>query len=171
VRYDGPSALEAAAAELPDVMLVDVGMPGMDGYEVARRIRLDPRLGRVGLVALTGYGSEEHRRRAAEAGFDHHLVKPVEPDSLQRVVAELAAKHGFFYKDTIDYVRGRDGTSLWVGPFDPHPNAEGHALYAQALVGSDDETVFNVVKSISLDEARGRIEASRRCQRRESENP
>ena len=87
VVHDGPDALRAAQDEPPDVMLVDVGLPGMDGYEVARRVREDRGLGGVLLVALTGHGREEDRHRALEAGFDHHLVKPVSPEVLQGVVA------------------------------------------------------------------------------------
>ena len=83
---DGPRAVEAAMALKPDVALIDVGLPEIDGYEVARRIR-----GRVGagmqLVAITGYGQAEDRRRAADAGFDVHLTKPVTPERLLEVVA------------------------------------------------------------------------------------
>jgi len=75
-----------APASPPDVMLIDIGLPGMDGYEVARRIRRHPELGGVLLVALTGYGRDEDRRRAVEAGFDHHLVKPIDPKALQEIV-------------------------------------------------------------------------------------
>jgi two-component system CheB/CheR fusion protein len=75
---------------LPDVMLVDIGLPGMDGYELARRVRQDPALRHVILVALTGYGREEDRLRALRAGFNHHLVKPVNPDALQGLVAQLS---------------------------------------------------------------------------------
>ncbi len=69
----------------PDVALVDVGLPGLDGYEVARRIRGGGD-GDVYLVALTGYGLPEHRQRSQEAGFDSHLVKPVAPEILSRVL-------------------------------------------------------------------------------------
>jgi signal transduction histidine kinase/PAS domain-containing protein/ActR/RegA family two-component response regulator len=87
--YDGAAALDAARTSPPDVMLVDIGLPGMDGYEVARRVRRDPGLDRVVLVALTGYGREEDRERAMAAGFDFHLVKPVSPDALHGLVARL----------------------------------------------------------------------------------
>jgi signal transduction histidine kinase/ActR/RegA family two-component response regulator/PAS domain-containing protein len=87
--YDGVAALDAARTNPPDVMLVDIGLPGMDGYEVARRVRRDPDLGRVILVALTGYGRDEDRRQAMAAGFDHHLVKPVSPEALHGLVARL----------------------------------------------------------------------------------
>jgi len=90
VACDGPSALEAARAEVPDLMLVDIGLPGIDGYEVARRARQVPELRDVPLVALTGYGQDEDRRRALEAGFDHHLTKPVDPARLRKLVATLA---------------------------------------------------------------------------------
>jgi two-component system CheB/CheR fusion protein len=87
--YDGVAALDAANAEVPDVMLVDIGLPGMDGYEVARRIRRDMRLRDVTLIALTGYGREEDRRQALAAGFDHHLVKPVNPETLNGLVMSV----------------------------------------------------------------------------------
>jgi two-component system CheB/CheR fusion protein len=87
--YDGMAALDAARTSPPDVMLVDIGLPGMDGYEVARRVRRDPDLDRVILVALTGYGREADKRQAMAAGFDHHLVKPVSPEALHGLVARL----------------------------------------------------------------------------------
>ncbi len=87
---EGRAALEAVAASSPALMLVDIGLPDMDGYEVARRVRACPELRRVVLVALTGYGADEDRRRAGEAGFDHHLVKPVEPSVLEDLVTRLA---------------------------------------------------------------------------------
>jgi PAS domain S-box-containing protein len=82
--------LEKLAAFAPDVMLVDVGLPGMDGYDLARRVRERPAARGVALIALTGYGQTEDRRRAQEAGFDVHLTKPVEPDRLRKVLDELA---------------------------------------------------------------------------------
>src|SRR4051794_15286137 len=88
---DGLSALAVAADFHPDVALVDVGMPGMDGYEFARRVRGMPGLERVLLVALTGYGQDEDRRRALEAGFDVHLIKPADLDHLEKLLACYAA--------------------------------------------------------------------------------
>jgi PAS domain S-box-containing protein len=90
VAHDGPSALEAARADRPDLMLVDIGLPGIDGYEIARRVRSAPELCDLPLVALTGFGHEEDRRRAFEAGFDHHLTKPVDPARLRQLVAGFA---------------------------------------------------------------------------------
>ena len=90
--YDGVAALDAAGAEAPDVMLVDIGLPGMDGYEVARRIRRDAHLSDVRLIALTGYGRDEDRRQALAAGFDHHLVKPVNPETLNGLVMSVVAE-------------------------------------------------------------------------------
>ena len=83
---DGTSGVELALQTTPDLVLVDIGLPGLDGYAVARRLRAA--LGhRVTLVALTGYGQSEDRRRTSEAGFDAHLVKPVDPDVLSRALA------------------------------------------------------------------------------------
>src|SRR5581483_5397086 len=73
VAYSGMAALEMTKTYTPDVVFLDIGMPGMDGYEVARRLRQTPGLGNVMLAALTGWGQKEDRRRTAEAGFDHHL--------------------------------------------------------------------------------------------------
>jgi two-component system CheB/CheR fusion protein len=89
VVHDGPSALDVAPEYAPNVMLVDIGLPGMDGYEVARRVRGDGGLRDVVLVALTGYGRDEDRRQAFAAGFDHHLVKPVDLTALERLVARV----------------------------------------------------------------------------------
>jgi CheY-like chemotaxis protein len=71
-------------------MLVDIGLPELDGYEVARRVRAIPGLRELPLVALTGFGREEDRERALAAGFDHHLTKPVDPSRLRTLVARLA---------------------------------------------------------------------------------
>jgi PAS domain S-box-containing protein len=92
VTHDGPRALAAAADGWPELVLLDIGMPGMDGYEVARRLRADPATAGAVLAALTGWGQEEDRRRSKEAGFDHHLVKPADLDMLQRLLAGLPAR-------------------------------------------------------------------------------
>jgi signal transduction histidine kinase len=91
VAYDGLAALRLAEAETPDVILSDIGLPGMDGYELARQLRARPAFGRVVLIALSGYGRDEDRRQAAEAGFDHHLVKPPELDTLLQLIGNVAA--------------------------------------------------------------------------------
>jgi CheY-like chemotaxis protein len=90
--YDGPSALVIANDFHPTMAFVDIGMPGMDGHEVARQLRQKPELRDLVLVALTGWGQEEDRRRSEEAGFDHHLVKPVEPGVLKKLLLELQLK-------------------------------------------------------------------------------
>ena len=88
MAHDGPTALgRGPGVRPPDVVLLDIGMPGMDGYEVARRLRADAGLRDVLLVALTGWGQEEDRRRTREAGFDHHLVKPADPAELRALLA------------------------------------------------------------------------------------
>ena len=85
-EYDGQSALAAVRDYTPDVVVLDIGLPGMDGYEVASRLRsMDRRSMRI--VAVTGYGQEEDRRRSRESGFDQHLTKPVDPDALQAFVS------------------------------------------------------------------------------------
>jgi two-component system CheB/CheR fusion protein len=87
--HDGPSTLEAALAFQPDVVLLDIGLPGMDGYEVAKWMRQELTLQNTVLVAVTGYGQESDRQRSQEAGFDHHLVKPLDIDALQQLLAEV----------------------------------------------------------------------------------
>ena len=89
VVHDGLAALEAMERKTPDVMLVDIGLPGIDGFEVARRVRALASGKSVVLVALTGYGRIEDKERTRAAGFDHHLTKPVEIDALQGLVAML----------------------------------------------------------------------------------
>ncbi len=90
VSNDGASALEAAEEFRPEVVLLDIGMPEMDGYEVARRLRSRPGFEQTLLVALTGWGQQSDRRRSAEAGFDRHLVKPVDPELLEDLLAGVA---------------------------------------------------------------------------------
>jgi two-component system CheB/CheR fusion protein len=85
--YDGQQALEVARAWRPHVVLLDIGMPKMNGYEACRRMRSEPWGEGMCLVALTGWGQEEDRRRTEEAGFDHHLVKPVDPAALLKLLA------------------------------------------------------------------------------------
>jgi signal transduction histidine kinase len=89
---DGAEALELAAGCHPDVVLLDIGMPKLDGYEVARRIRAEPWGKRTVLIALTGWGQDEDRRRSREVGFDSHLVKPLDPEALSKLLARLPAR-------------------------------------------------------------------------------
>lgn len=84
--HDGPTAIEAAEAFLPDIILLDIGLPRMSGYDVAQHLRQNPALQSTMLVALTGYGAEEDRRRSQAAGFDLHLVKPPSLDALKHVL-------------------------------------------------------------------------------------
>src|SRR5690606_35569965 len=88
--HDGPEALRLLQGYRPRLILLDLGLPGMSGYEVARRIRSSPDLGEVRLAALTGWGQEEDRRGTREAGFDDHLVKPTDPVEVSALLAELA---------------------------------------------------------------------------------
>ncbi|MEX1232302.1 MAG: response regulator, partial [Planctomycetaceae bacterium] len=87
--YDGVEAVEAAAKFQPEVVLLDIGLPKLNGYEVARKIREQPWGQDMVLVALTGWGQEEDRQKSKEAGFNAHLVKPVEHSVLMRLLAEL----------------------------------------------------------------------------------
>jgi CheY-like chemotaxis protein len=84
--HDGMDALDAAPEFMPDVVLLDIGLPGMDGYEVARRLRQQPLLDRVVIIATTGYGQDSDRRLSEQAGFDHHLVKPADFGILKQIL-------------------------------------------------------------------------------------
>lgn len=90
VVYDGAAALHALERYRPAAILLDIGMPGIDGYEVAQRIRRDPRHAQVMLVAMTGWGQDGDRQRARDAGFDHHMTKPVELDALRGLLGRTA---------------------------------------------------------------------------------
>ena len=88
--HDGPAAVEAALDYQPDLIVLDIGLPGLNGYEVATLIRQHPRLQDVVLVALTGYGQDSDRQLSLEAGFDHHLTKPARLEQLQQILASMS---------------------------------------------------------------------------------
>jgi signal transduction histidine kinase len=94
VAHDGPAAVDAARRLSPDVAILDIGLPGFDGFEVARRLRADPALRRVLLVALSGWVQPDDRARSREAGFDHHLAKPIQLRSLESVLLEERRDRG-----------------------------------------------------------------------------
>jgi CheY-like chemotaxis protein len=85
MAHDGAEAVEAAREYKPEVVLLDLGLPGMDGYAVAQQLKKDGTAGRM-LVALTGYSDQRDKQRTQQVGFDHHLVKPVDPDALQKLI-------------------------------------------------------------------------------------
>jgi two-component system CheB/CheR fusion protein len=87
VVHDGLAALESANGFRPEVVLLDIGLPGLDGYEVARRLRAVPEHAGLRLVAVSGYGQALDRRQSRDAGFDEHLVKPVDLETLLEVLA------------------------------------------------------------------------------------
>jgi CheY-like chemotaxis protein len=92
--YSGADAVRAASAAAPDAALLDIGMPGVSGYEAARQIREQAGCRETVLIALTGWGQAEDRRRSADAGFQHHLVKPIDPAELNRILASLKRRGG-----------------------------------------------------------------------------
>ena len=104
IAHDGPQAIEAAREFRPDIVFLDIGLPVMDGYEVCRRLRDNPDLSRTIFVALTGWGGEEDKKRAQDAGFAFHLVKPVNPDQIEDVLKKT--------------VEGREGTESNGGRWD-----------------------------------------------------
>jgi CheY-like chemotaxis protein len=89
VEHSGAAALASASAWRPAVILLDLGMPGMDGFEVARQLRADTAMAGVKLIALTGWSQDEDRQRTRDAGFDHHLIKPVDLNVLHTLLASL----------------------------------------------------------------------------------
>ena len=90
---DGVEAVSIAQSFRPQVVLLDIGMPRMNGYEAARRIRSEPWGGEMMLIALTGWGQDEDKRRSLDAGFDHHLTKPPDPDVLDQLIAQSVSRH------------------------------------------------------------------------------
>ena len=90
--HDGLEALDVAAVYRPDLMLLDIGMPRLNGYDTAKQIRQQPWGKRIVLVALTGWGQDEDRRKSQDAGFDSHMVKPIEPAALEKLLANLKAE-------------------------------------------------------------------------------
>src|SRR5262249_50358190 len=89
VAETGPDGLAAARRWHPEVILCDIGIPEMNGFEVARALREDPQTAATHLIAVSGYGQEEDRRRAHEAGFELHLTKPVDPEEIHRLLISL----------------------------------------------------------------------------------
>jgi DNA-binding response OmpR family regulator len=92
LAHDGHAALQIALEFRPEIVLLDIGLPGMDGYEVARRLRTQTSCEESILVAVTGYGRDEDRIRSADAGFDHHLVKPINFDALRSVFSTAGSR-------------------------------------------------------------------------------
>jgi signal transduction histidine kinase/CheY-like chemotaxis protein len=93
LAHDGKSAIEIAKTYRPEVVLLDIGLPGMNGYEVCKTMRSESGLENTIFIAQTGWGQAEHRRRSKEAGFDHHLVKPVDVNALQHLINDIARAH------------------------------------------------------------------------------
>jgi CheY-like chemotaxis protein len=89
IANDGRMAIEQALAERPDIVFLDIAMPGMDGYEVARQLRGIEAIKGLRIVALTGYGHDDDRRKSTEAGFDNHLTKPTSIDQLMQLLQTL----------------------------------------------------------------------------------
>jgi two-component system CheB/CheR fusion protein len=92
VAYDGRSALECFSQQRPDAVVMDIGLPIMDGYETARQMRAQQGEAPLLIIALTGWGHPEDRKRSEAAGFDHHLVKPVLPSEIHGLLSEFASR-------------------------------------------------------------------------------
>jgi DNA-binding response OmpR family regulator len=109
VCYDGPAALETASVFRPSVVLLDVGMPGMDGCQVARRLRERPGSAHVVIIGVTGYGDEAHRNQARLAGVDHYLLKPTDPDRLRALLGRVAPRTAGLQDAETPQTSTRDG--------------------------------------------------------------
>jgi CheY-like chemotaxis protein len=93
IANEADTALETADTFKPQVIVLDIGLPKMDGYQVAQRLRQQPQLENPFLIALTGYGQDEDRQRSKQAGFNYHFVKPVDPQGLQSLISSLAGRY------------------------------------------------------------------------------
>src|SRR4051794_31202149 len=91
IAHDGPGAVALARRILPQLMFLDIGLPGLDGFAVSRQLRADPALRGLRIIAVTAYGSDENRERAVEAGFDQYLLKPVDPRFLESLLGPMPA--------------------------------------------------------------------------------
>lgn len=90
--HDGLKALEAAKQQNPDVIMLDIGLPGMNGYDICRELRKDPLFKDTMMIAQTGWGQEKDRQQARDAGFNHHLVKPVKMEQITELLKEYASR-------------------------------------------------------------------------------
>src|SRR5581483_3173956 len=133
---DGLQALRTAAQLRPDVILLDLGLPGMDGYAVAARLRSDPAMAHAALIALTGYGQQEDKARTLAAGFDHHLVKPIDQAQLDAVLAHLPMEAASPVEMTSGNARaGVTGTRCSVSNRNASPAQPWWRSCAAALLG------------------------------------
>lgn len=89
MAHDGQAALDTALTFQPQIVLLDLGLPKLDGYEVARRLRAHPQIQKAILIALTGFGRAEDHQLSEQAGFDHHLTKPVDPNTVEALIKSL----------------------------------------------------------------------------------
>jgi two-component system, sensor histidine kinase len=108
IAHDGPAAITEALAFRPEFILLDIGLPGMDGFQIARAMRERADTAGALLIALTGYGQASDRQRSHEAGFDHHFVKPVSFDDIDRVIAQAGAPG---LPRNLTPLQGRNGTA------------------------------------------------------------
>jgi CheY-like chemotaxis protein/anti-sigma regulatory factor (Ser/Thr protein kinase) len=136
---DGPEALEAAKKYCPDVVLLDIGLPKMSGYEVCRRLRQQHFANGLLIVALTGYGQDKDRRRTREAGFDHHLLKPVDSDTLENLLGSAEsvrprvappARRILLADDNVDFAEMMAQLLRWRGGHEVQVVHDGEAALA-----------------------------------------
>jgi CheY-like chemotaxis protein len=118
VAHDGRTALAIAEDHQPEFVLLDIGLPDMDGYEVARHLRGDSRHCNAVIIAISGYGEEDHRDRSRAAGFDHHLVKPIDLDTLRTILGHESVVRGGSGRGAPGVPEATAGTGPIPGPLD-----------------------------------------------------
>ena len=172
---NGALGLELFKSTHPDIALVDIGLPGMDGYEIARRFRAEPNGAGVLLVALTGYGSATDRDRSRQAGFDLHLLKPVDPETLQSVLDGMAMRLGassapawrastpFASLLSLSCRRSRGRRSLAARPVAWRQPPACHAVWSRCRRGLDRRRTPRASSPPSLDIWRATTSSSRRA--------
>lgn len=150
VSYDGPSALAALEQHPPDAIILDIGMPGMNGLEVARRIRARPEYRRIALIAMTGLGEQADRQRSLDAGFDRHLVKPISFDSLDAVLRDLRDRDRPAHPQHPDPAKiEARAASLIHDLAQPLSSAGCYALAARALAAASDADTARLRDTLS----------------------
>lgn len=134
VTFDGPSALESLDRRPSDIVILDIGMPGMDGHEVARRIRSHPEHSQTPLIAMTGLGEEADRKRSLAAGFDRHLVKPISFDTLDSILQDLPNRDPSPHHQILDRSTAKTGLSPLIHDLaQPLSSAGCYTLAAKSL--------------------------------------
>lgn len=150
VTYDGASALEALERKPSDIVILDIGMPGMDGHEVARRIRARPEYRQISLIAMTGLGEESDRNRSLKAGFDRHLVKPISFDALDAILYQLMSRDPSLHGAPADLATIESHIAPLIHDLaQPLSSAGCYAVAARALAAGSTNTTPRLFEALS----------------------